>query len=100
MDDKIFVIKQGEGENPGLFEVCVVCFIIFFKGVSWGGEQEVVGVSTILHFMILYIYNKYITYMYLSSICAATVSYNKYTAIQIFNNQEEKSYFLCHHCLC
>lgn len=28
--------------------------------------------------------------MYLSSICAATVSYNKYTAIQIFNNQEKK----------
>lgn len=47
--DQIFVIKQGE--NPGLFEVCVVCFIkkIFWKGVSWGGEQEVVGVSMILH---------------------------------------------------
>lgn len=30
--------------------------------------------------------------MYLSSICAATVSYNKYTAIQIFNNQEEKNH--------
>lgn len=53
MDDKIFVIKQGE--NPGLFEVCVVSFIIFLKGVSLRGEQEVVGVSTILHFMILYI---------------------------------------------
>lgn len=34
MDDKIFVIKQGE--NPGLFEVCVVCFIIFFEGGQLG----------------------------------------------------------------
>lgn len=59
MDDKIFVIKQGE--NPGLFEVYVVCFIIFFEGGQLGrwtrgsGSEyditfhEIIHVTSILH---------------------------------------------------